>query len=55
MDFLLALLLVIIAYLLGGLTVALIVIWRGMGLDAIDMATTIDELRERANVKRGDP
>lgn len=55
MDFLPALLLVLVAYLLGGITVALIVIWRAMRLDAIDMATTIEVLREQLHVKRDDP
>lgn len=54
MDWLLALLLVLIAYLLGGLTVALIVIWRAMRLDAIDMATTIDSLREQLHVRKAE-
>lgn len=54
MDYLLALLLVLVAYLLGGLTVALVVIWRAMMLDAVDMATTIEELRDRMRVGRGD-
>lgn len=55
MDFVLALLMVIIAYLLGGITVALIVIWRAMRLDAIDMATTVEVLREQLRVKKSNP
>jgi hypothetical protein len=54
MDFLLGLLLVLIAYLLGAVTVALVVIWRAMQLDAIDMATTIEALRDRLRVNGGD-
>lgn len=54
MDWLLVLLAIFIAYLLGGLTVALIVIWRGMELDAVDMATTIGVQREQLRMRRGD-
>ena len=52
MDFLLGLLIALVCYLAGGVTVALIIIWRAMRLDAIDMAITIDTLREQLRVRR---
>ena len=53
MDFLLALLIALVCFFAGAATSALIIVWRAMRLDAIDMATTIDTLREQLRVKRG--